>query len=86
MGYYEAYEDNPHIMKLIKLGRDMISACEYDNIFKGEDAKWNACVTAGNKLTTVGTPWGIKSIEELTEFERKIMAEYLDEHRVSKDI
>jgi hypothetical protein len=86
MAYYESYEDNPHIQKLIKLGRDMIQACEYDNIFKEDDAKWNACVTAGNKLTTVGTVWGIQTLEELSLFEREIVTEYMNEHRVQENI
>ena len=86
MAYYESYEDNPHLQKLIKLGRDMIQACEYDNIFKEDDAKWNACVTAGNKLTTVGTVWGIKEIDDLTKFEKEVVTEYMNEHRVSEDI
>jgi hypothetical protein len=86
MAYYESYEDNPHLQKLIKLGRDMIQACEYDNIFKEDDAKWCACVTAGNKLTTVGTVWGLQDIKELTTFEREVVTEYMNEHRVSEDI
>jgi len=86
MAYYDSYEDNPQLQKLIKLGRDMIQACEYDNIFKEDDAKWNACVTAGNKLTTVGTVWGIKEIDDLTKFEKEVVTEYMNEHRVQENI
>ena len=38
---------------------------------------WNRAVTAGNKLTTLGTTWGIKSVSDLTNEERLAVQEFI---------
>tara|TARA_B100001245_G_scaffold229554_1_gene208019 strand:- start:454 stop:720 length:267 start_codon:yes stop_codon:yes gene_type:complete len=78
MAYYESYEDNPQFRQLIKLGRDMITLCEENKIFADDDAKWNACVTAGNRLVTVGTTYGLKDIRELSPLERLALREFME--------
>ena len=65
-------------MKLVKLGREMITQAEENKVFAKDDAKWNTCVVAGNKLTTIGTTWGLQEIKDLKKSEREIILEFLD--------
>jgi|TARA_B110000977_G_scaffold63616_1_gene86520 hypothetical protein len=80
--YKEYYKDDETVMQIVRLGRDLITKCEENGIFfentEEDYVKWNAAVTAGNKLTTYGTPWGLKSTEQLLPLERKVILEYLD--------
>ena len=54
-------------MKLVKLGREMITQAEENTVFAKDDKKWNTCVVAGNKLTTIGTVWGLQDIKDLKQ-------------------
>jgi|TARA_B100001093_G_C25936776_1_gene639168 hypothetical protein len=65
-------------MKLVKLGREMITQAEENKVFAKDDAKWNTCVVAGNRLTTIGTTWGLQEIKDLKKSEREIILEFLD--------
>jgi hypothetical protein len=65
-------------MKLVKLGREMITQAEENKVFAKDDAKWNTCVVAGNRLTTIGTTYGIQSVKDLKKPEREIILEFLD--------
>ena len=65
-------------MKLVKLGREMITQAEENKVFAKDDAKWNQCVVAGNKLTTIGTVYGLQNIKDLKKSEREIVLEFLD--------
>ena len=65
-------------MKLVKLGRGMITQAEENKVFAKDDAKWNQCVVAGNKLTTIGTVYGLQNIKDLKKSEREIVLEFLD--------
>ena len=65
-------------MKLVKLGREMITQAEENKVFAKDDAKWNTCVVAGNRLTTIGTTWGLQSVKDLKTNEREIILEFLD--------
>ena len=65
-------------MKLVKLGREMITQAEENKVFAKDDKKWNTCVVAGNKLTTIGTVWGLQDIKDLKQSEREIVLEFLD--------
>jgi hypothetical protein len=65
-------------MKLVKLGREMITKAEENKVFAKDDAKWNTCVVAGNRLTTIGTTYGIQSVKDLKKPEREIILEFLD--------
>jgi hypothetical protein len=64
--------------KLVKLGREMITQAEENKVFAKDDAKWNICVVAGNRLTTIGTTWGLKSVKDLKPKEREVVIEFLD--------
>ena len=66
----------------VELGRKLITLCEKNEIFNGQDEEsltlWNAAVTAGNKLVTYGTTWTrFKSIHDLTELEKKVVLEQI---------
>lgn len=73
----------------VKLGQRLIKDCEENKIYASNskqslekqnelDAKWNAAVTAGNKLVTYGTTWTrFKSIHDLTELEKKVVLEQI---------
>jgi hypothetical protein len=65
-------------MKLVKLGREMITQAEENKVFAKDDAKWNTCVVAGNRLTTIGTTWGLQSVKDLKTNEREVVLEFLD--------
>lgn len=65
-------------MKLVKLGREMITQAEENKVFAKDDMKWNTCVVAGNKLTTIGTVWGLQDVKDLKKTEREIVLEFLD--------
>ena len=65
-------------MKLVKLGREMITQAEENKVFAKDDAKWNNCVVAGNRLTTIGTTWGLQSVKDLKTNEREVVLEFLD--------
>ena len=41
---------------------------------------WNAAVTAGNKLVTINTTYGMKSLQELNTNEAKAVSHYLDKY------
>ena len=57
----------------------MIRLCEENKLFPKDDYLWNCAVTAGNKLTTVGTTWArVKTAGDLTQDERKAVLGYLD--------
>ena len=65
-------------IKLVKLGREMITQAEENKVFAKDDAKWNTCVVAGNRLTTIGTTWGLQSVKDLKTNEREVVLEFLD--------
>ena len=73
------YDPNPQEKKLIEYGRDMITLAEANTLYPDDDEMWNAAVTCGNKLVTVGTTWtNFKSIDDLSQNEKKALLHYLD--------
>ena len=82
MSNYSYYDDSPEVKKLVEIGRNMIRLCEENKLFPKDDYLWNCAVTAGNKLTTVGTTWArVKTADDLTPDERKAVIGYLDYNR-----
>ena len=46
------------------MGRNLITLAEKNEIYPKDDLLWNAAVTAGNKLVSLGTTWSnFKSFE-----------------------
>jgi len=72
------YENEQAVMKIVELGRRMISKCEFEGAFADDDEMWNNAVVAGNRLCTLGTTWGIQSIAELTPKEQTAVKMFLD--------
>lgn len=67
----------------VDLGRKLITLCENNELFNGQDEEsltlWNAAVTAGNKFITFGTTWTqFKSHEDLSAIEKKAVLKYLE--------
>ena len=74
------YDPNPQEKKLIEYGRDMITLAEANTLYPDDDEMWNAAVTAGNKLVTINTTYGMKSLSELKTKEAKAVSHYLDKY------
>ena len=70
-------------MKIVKVGRSIITACEMGELHAGNDEKsltlWNAAVTAGNKMTTIGLTYSrFKDLTDLSPLETEAVMVYLD--------
>lgn len=79
----EYYEDDQHTMQIVKLGREMITKAESNEIYNGNDDEsyelWNALVTAGNKFTTYGMTWSrFKELTDLSKIESKAVRGFLE--------
>ena len=82
----EYYAEDPKVMQVVKLGRDLITKCENGELFPGNDDEsyelWNAAVTAGNRMTTYGMVWSnFKSMTQLSKIERKAVLTYLNQKK-----
>ena len=71
-------------MKVVNIGRGLITACEMGELWPGNDEKslllWNAAVTAGNKMTTIGLTYSrFESISDLTALEREAVLGFMGE-------
>ncbi len=64
----------------------MIDQLEYHGLFSEDDTKWNDSVVLGNKLVSIGMPWGLQSINDLTQNEKDIVMEYLEMRRIERQI
>ena len=71
------YENNEAVMMIVEKGRNMITACEKNALYSNDDYMWNTAVVAGNKLCTLGTTWGIKSVKDLSKSESKAVQDFL---------
>ena len=77
------YADDPQVMKIVKLGREMITKAEKNEIYSGNDDEsyelWNALVTAGNKFTTYGMTWSkFTELTDLSKIESKAVRGFLE--------
>ena len=71
-------------MHIVKLGREIITACEMGELHPGNDEEslrlWNAAVTAGNKMTTIGLTYSrFKTVNDLTPLEQDSVLTYIKE-------
>jgi|TARA_B100001540_G_C15240161_1_gene387965 hypothetical protein len=71
------YEDHEAVLQIVEIGRNMITACEENKMYPDDDFMWNRAVVAGNKLTTLGTTWGLQTIKDLSKDENKAVQHYL---------
>ena len=55
----------------------LITACEKNALYSDDDYMWNTAVVAGNKLCTLGTTWGIKSVKDLSKSESRAVQDFL---------
>tara|TARA_B100000902_G_C27229387_1_gene873975 strand:+ start:393 stop:665 length:273 start_codon:yes stop_codon:yes gene_type:complete len=66
--------------KIVRMGRNLITLCEKNELYPKDDEMWNAAVTAGNRLVTINTTYGMKSLRELKTNEAKAVSHYLDKY------
>ena len=76
------YSSPEQEMKIVKLGRSLITACEMGELHAGNDEDslllWNAAVTAGNKMTSIGLTYSrFSSADDLTPLEKRAVSMYL---------
>lgn len=77
---FSYYGDSPATKKIVKMGRELITLCEKNELYPKDDLLWNAAVTAGNKMVTFGTPWArFKDVSSFTDLERKAVLGYLEQ-------
>ena len=74
--------ESNYVKQVVALGRKMITLAENNEVFADDDAKWNQCVVAGNKLVTLGTPWGLQRVEDLPKELKQITTELGKEKRI----
>ncbi len=79
MSLYENFA-NGREEKIVRMGRNLITLCELNKLYPKNDEMWNAAVTAGNKLVTIGTTYGLKSLKELSTNEAKAVTYYLNKY------
>ena len=79
MALYENFV-NDNEEKIVRMGRNLIALCELNKLYPKDDDMWNAAVTAGNKLVTINTTYGMKSLSELKTKEAKAVSHYLDKY------
>ena len=41
---FSYYGDTPTVMKIVKMGRDLITLCEKNELYPKDDLMWNAAV------------------------------------------
>ena len=75
---YDKYED-----KIVRMGRNLITLAETNELFPDNDELWNAAVTAGNKLVTVGMTYTrFNDFSDLTDKETEAVYTYLDKYGI----
>jgi hypothetical protein len=78
-GIYENFTTEKE-EKIVRMGRNLITLCEQNKLYPKDDEMWNAAVTAGNRLVTINTTYGMKSLSELSTNQAKAVSHYLDEY------
>ena len=79
MALYENFV-NDNEEKMVRMGRNLITLCEQNKLYPKNDEMWNAAVTAGNRLVTINTTYGMKSLSELKKLEKKAVYDYLNKY------
>ena len=79
MALYENFV-NDNEEKFVRMGRNLITLCELNKLYPKNDEMWNADVTAGNKLVTINTTYGMKSLSELKDNEKKAVYHYISKY------
>lgn len=75
-GYYEMSDVEKRI---VELARSMMHEVEEKNMFCDNDELWNAAMSAGNKMVTIGLPWSrFKGVGDLNTKEQRAVKMFLD--------
>ena len=79
MALYENFV-NHNEEKFVRRGRNLNTLCELNKLYPQNDEMWNAAVTAGNKLVTINTTYGMKALSELKDNEKKAVYHYISKY------
>lgn len=75
-GYYEMTEVEKGI---VEIARSMMYEVEEHNMFSDNDEMWNAAMSAGNKMVTIGLPFSrFKSVGDLNTKEQRAVKMFLE--------
>lgn len=78
-GYYEMTDVEKQI---VELARSMMHEVEEQNMFCNNDEMWNAAMSAGNKMVTIGLPWSrFNNVGDLTNKEQRAVKMFLDSRK-----
>lgn len=81
MSIYENFGE--HEEQFVRMGRNLITLCEMNKLYPKDDLMWNAAVTAGNKLVTVGLTYSrVNTADDLTSNEKKAVLKYLQKYGI----
>ena len=74
-GYYEMTDVEKQI---VELARSMMYEVEERNMFCDNDEMWNAAMSAGNKMVTIGLPFSrFEGVNDLTNKEQRAVKMFL---------
>lgn len=74
-GYYEMTDVEKQI---VELARSMMYEVEERNMFSDNDEMWNAAMSAGNKMVTIGLPFSrFEGVSDLTSKEQRAVKMFL---------
>lgn len=74
-GYYDMTATEKRI---VEIARNMMREVEENNLFNDNDEMWNAAMSAGNKMVTIGLPFTrFKGVSDLTEKEQRAVSAFL---------
>lgn len=72
------YGVNPIQKKIIEIARNMMLEVEEHRLFANDDEMWNAAMSAGNKMVTVGLPYSrFEKIQDLNAKEQRALSHFL---------
>jgi hypothetical protein len=79
MSYYDL---SPAEQRLVNIGRELMTLAEEHIIYRDNDELWNAAISAGSKLTTVGSIFSrFNGIDDLDTVEKKVLREFLNSRK-----
>lgn len=74
-GYYEMTQSEKRI---VEIARNMMREVEENRLFQDDDDLWNAAMSAGNKMVTIGLPFSrFNKIDDLTSSEKRAVRTFL---------
>ena len=77
MNVYENFV-NDNEEKIVRMGRNLITLAEKNELYPKDDEMWNAAMSAGNKMVTIGLPFSrFEGVKDLTSKEQRAVKMFL---------